>query len=101
MSKPDDVSQAAWDAAEKAMIDIAKLISNFVSSDTSNPPIDGFVKPTIARAILAAKAEEREDCALIADDDDGEHTIFGEDRNTRVAQMAARSIAAAIRARTP
>lgn len=51
-SKPDDVPNSVWVSA-----------LNAGKSATDN---DGFVR--IARAILAAKAEEREACAKIADE---------------------------------
>ena len=50
--------------------------------------------PLIARAILA----ERERCAKIAEDEDGNLPRWGEDRNQRTADKTKAEIAAAIRA---
>ncbi len=64
MSKPDDIAQDVWDAADS----ITDYISNELAASimgTSPPPTDedGLIKPAIARAIMA----ERERCAQAAD----------------------------------
>jgi len=52
MSKPDDISQAVWDAASSI-----NLVLPY-----------GHVQAEIARAITDAVAAEREACAAVADD---------------------------------
>lgn len=42
--------------------------------------------------------QAREACAKVAEDQDGHFSVWGEDRNTRVAQQTCRDAAAAIRA---
>lgn len=55
MKKPDDIPQDAWDEVD--------VWANWYVADPLRT-----VEEAIARAILAAKAEEREACALVADD---------------------------------
>lgn len=66
MSKPDDISQEAWDAAEGVIKATVDATLELVSSG-GQAPDDGVMHPLIARAITAAKAEEREACAVEAD----------------------------------
>lgn len=58
MRKPEGVSQKAWDAAE--------IIAKEATRDAMRDPLMPYyitVTPHIARAIMAAKAEDREACA--------------------------------------
>jgi len=96
MSKPEDISQEAWDAAD----DMA-----FFNPSTENR--DGRLnryklRETIARAILSAEkrgeAREREACAAIANDYAGSGMVVG--GSTGSAYQTKRDIAAAIRNRT-
>ncbi len=43
------------------------------------------------------RAETIEECARVAEDDDGHFSHYGEDRNTRIAQETCKAAAAAIR----
>ena len=68
MSKPDDISQAVWDAADLVGEKIhGRHERGFVMwpliSEDGNP-----AQAIIARAITAAVAEEREACAGVADE---------------------------------
>lgn len=56
MTKPDDIDHDAW---EKAKVGVRSM--------TSRPMSEFDVASTIARAIMSAKAEEREACAQVAD----------------------------------
>lgn len=68
MSKPDDIPQDAWDAAEKV-----HMLPHFKFSSWR------YVLSTdIARAIVAAKAEEREACAKLAEEFAGQFPEFPE-----------------------
>lgn len=51
----------------------------------------------VARAIMA----ERERCARLVEDEDGEYSWAGEHRNIRLLQEHSRELAAAIRAQEP
>lgn len=63
MSKPEDIPQDVWNVAEAKAIDYLNWFGAALKSD------DQYVlAQTIARAILAAKAEEREACAQVADE---------------------------------
>jgi hypothetical protein len=53
-SKPETVSQEAWDAANMAVVHA--------------PEYTQRLHEDVARAIMAAKAEEREACAKVADE---------------------------------
>lgn len=65
MSKPEDIPQDVWDEASKADADCQR---NSCKEESCN----GFLCVRALRiAILAAKAEEREACARIAEDQDG------------------------------
>lgn len=55
----------------------------------------------IAAALLSADRAAREECAKIADDEDGVFTDYGEDRNNAVAQRTSSRIAASIRGSQP
>ncbi len=57
------------------------------------------LRETIAAALSLAAEEEREACAKIADDDDGNSSWAGEHKNMVLLQNCCREIAAAIRAR--
>lgn len=57
MSKPDDIPQDVWNKAVSAL-------------DGSYSYDDEVATGQVARAILAAKGEEREECAKIAEDKD-------------------------------
>ena len=94
MSKPEDIPQDAWDAAFNAMPLL--LIRNYDRS-----PIVLVLHVNIARAILAAKAEEREACATDAEE---RHRIWGTHAQIKGIEVeddisACREIAAAIRKR--
>lgn len=91
MSKPEDTPQDVWDGAVR--------LYSYLVSPLHDEQIVIHDTTLIARAIMAAKAEEREACAKIADDDDQELTVWGQDGNSRAAQQTARAIAAAIRKR--
>lgn len=58
--KPDDVNQEAWNAAHELCIST----SRFHPQDQYGL----YIQDLVARAIMAAKAEEREACAKIADE---------------------------------
>lgn len=62
----------------------------------------GFDSEVLAGAVCAALLAERrrtvEQCAVIALDEDGHFSHWGEDRNSVVAQQTCKDIAAAIRA---
>ncbi|HEY8359485.1 MAG TPA: hypothetical protein VIL30_18700 [Ramlibacter sp.] len=62
-AKPDDISQEAWDAADPVM----KWIDAFWADELSDSEKDE-ARECIAGAIMAAKAEEREACAALADE---------------------------------
>jgi hypothetical protein len=63
MSKPNDVSQEAWDAAEPLIWEI-----DINDSDLYGASVDSHsARTAIARAIMAAKEEEREECARIVE----------------------------------
>lgn len=57
MSKPDDIPQDLWDHVERAVVPMGIL-----GSDVGNRTVQNC-----CRAIMAAKAEEREACASICD----------------------------------
>ena len=80
MSKPDDIPQKVWDDAYRVLVALMRGDLSAVQGKTANVDLEA-----ISRALLAAKAEEREACALIADN----HLV------------PYRRIASAIRARTP
>lgn len=94
MSKPEDIPQDVWDAAAiKALEYVEWLIPqpDYVSDS------EFVLTQVLARTILAAKAEEREACAQVADEHSGpfaEGSIFGAGET-----FAANKIAAAIRKR--
>jgi hypothetical protein len=58
MCKPEDISQDAWEKAVSIAMGDGVIPGTMFT--------DAYVVP-IARAIMAAKAEEREACALEAD----------------------------------
>lgn len=70
MSRPEDIPQDVWDAAIRC-----------AATALRNLPDDhgdvSFEIATIARAILAAKAEERAACALICDEEIERAKAFG------------------------
>lgn len=59
MSKPEDIQQEVWDRATDTF---DKILCNSGYEGSRDDSI-----ADLARAILAAKAEEREACALLAD----------------------------------
>lgn len=59
MSKPVDITQEVWDAAFEAMPPV-------VRRGASESPVTMALWLGIARAIMAAKAEERDACEAIA-----------------------------------
>lgn len=63
--KPDDIPQDVWDAAGYVQLDLDGLSKpkNWDDDDWRQGLIDNC--ETIARAIMAAKAEERERCVAI------------------------------------
>lgn len=88
--KPDDVTQNAWDMAVRLPI----VSQNFDDDDLV----------TIARAITAAVAAEREACAQVADrwtvePDPDETDPY--DEYEMGGRSSARSVASAIRSRVP
>lgn len=89
MSRPDDVTQEAWDAAS--------LPAEYID------PIDR--RYWISRAIMAAKAEEREACAVHIDAmSDGLYekadTLDLDGRDEAFAAWVTSNISKAIRARS-
>lgn len=54
MTKPDDIPQDVWDKASKHVVYTARIAVNEAQ------------QVSVARAIIAAKAEEREKCADLA-----------------------------------
>jgi hypothetical protein len=56
MTKPDDIDQDAWEKAHRS-----------IRSMTSRPMSEIDVASAIARAIMSARAEEREACARLAE----------------------------------
>ncbi len=60
MSKPEDIPQDVWDVAVNLA---SSLYLNTDDEGRAYIPSDEF--PTVARTIMAAKAEEREACATI------------------------------------
>lgn len=84
MSKPDGVTQEAWDAAEIADLE------GWVSSIDGRP---ANIQEIIARAIMDAREDEREACALEMD------RRATENANTPATQAAYRNAASAIRNR--
>ena len=94
MTKPDDIDQDAWDKAGG----VIRWISDFFADGLSRSE-KTEAKEEIARAIMSARAEEREACAKIAEDDDGALPGWGEHRIMVVAQQVGKDIAAAIRNR--
>ena len=94
MTKPDDIDHDAWEKA------IGVELSLFTRVRGAIGDIPNLVAvASIARAIMSARAEEREACAIIAEDEDGARPGWGEHRNMVVAQQVAQEIAAAIRNR--
>lgn len=86
--KPSDVSQEAWDAA-------AEFARDFEYEHRA-------IMATIARAIMAAKAGEREACAFLAEH---RHNVWGTRDQTEGIEVeddrsACFEIASAIRSRT-
>ena len=77
MSKPEDIPQDVWDRAERHFDDFLRC-----PSETFRPAVQ-----TIARAIMAAKAEEREACAKIID-----ANAFGNQAIIRAMVVAAHAI---------
>lgn len=56
MTKPDDIDQDAWEKAGRAWV-----------RGASSENITNSGRETVARAIMSARAEEREACAKVAD----------------------------------
>jgi hypothetical protein len=65
MSKPEDIPQDVWASAENALDDM--LCNCLEASGTTEQFRIDSITP-LARAILAAKAEEREACAVALED---------------------------------
>lgn len=84
--KPDDVSQEAWDAAAGAI---------GVPEDDTGWHLTGDLLEPIARAIMAAKAEEREQIAVMIDSGSYDRKIWEE-----TASDAMDNVVSAIRSRT-
>lgn len=81
MNKPDDVSAEAWEMAKtKDGLDYR-----------------GDVKLVVARHVDAAIAKERERCAMVADEYDGDGLTVGYDAHLGDAYLTRREIANAIR----
>lgn len=99
MSRPADIPQDVWAAAESAL-DLV-LCNCRKSSGTSDQLRIDSITP-IARVIIAAKAEEREACAEIAQARYPLLVPEGRKRpyvSTQIAHAAGLGIAAAIRKR--
>ncbi len=100
-------AQPGKEDAERARDVVTQVIGDFGQSRTytSTALFSDILAKAIASALAAAEARgreaEREACVLIALDEDGHFTVWGEHRNTVVAQTTGRDIAAAIRSRTP
>lgn len=62
-------------------------------------PVQRSARSEADEGLAFAIAEEREACAVIADDDEGHFTWAGTDSGVKIRQQVAREIAAAIRAR--
>lgn len=88
MSKPEDIPQGVWDAVEAMDLNIAVAFAT-----STAPRAEQMRKSIVARAILAAKAEEREACAAVAD---RQEAVIS---NTAATQACCRNIARAIRKR--
>jgi len=82
MSRPEDIPQDVWEAAEKALMQ-ANIKAHMLAEPTD--PLE-----CISRAIIAAKEEEREACAQLAWDiaegrmrQKGEAVAVGKKREAR------------------
>ena len=102
MSKPENIPQDVWDHAQ------AFLIAAPVVTHPADNRADTFITindpiVAIARAIMAAKAEEREACAQLADKlaviDPEENGVDPYEEWEIACRVSARGIAAAIRKR--
>lgn len=85
MSRPEDIPVDVWDHVERAVVPMSILGSEVGNSTVAN----------CCRAIMAAKAEEREACAQILDE---RAQDFNRQRDPGMANSC-RSHAAAIRKR--
>lgn len=75
MSKPQDIRQDVWDKA-MSFLEASPMVSIPCTSDDRCHLIND-PQTAIARAILAAKAEEREACAVVAEMGHWEHRTEG------------------------
>lgn len=105
LDKPDDIPQDVWDVAWDLVCDAeAEKVPYYAMSDeiTVARKLDTLY---IARALMAAKAEEREACALVAEAETLTGTPPAWADPMQIAVVAgtvtatAKSIAAAIRER--
>ena len=91
MSKPEDISQEAWDASIKALWTDAM-------HEGECPEWMETQVALVARAILAAKAEEREACAQVCDAE-VEGALSLSPKVTEAEKLMGRRIASIIRKR--
>lgn len=93
MTKPDDIPQDVWDAATSGRSKAILSITNWVIGGMAGPdePHNHALDMIFARAIMDARAEEREACALIAAD--------YHDHPSELAAFVGEEIADAIRER--
>lgn len=95
MTKPADISQQAWDEAEKVALQYVEWL---VPKPTDYSDAEYVLATIVARAIMAATAAERERCALIADESVfDKHELAQATEYGRGMDAASRAIATAIR----
>jgi hypothetical protein len=68
MTKPDDIDQDAWDTGARMAGEYLSWLHAGNSAGHLSEHAVSAMADTIARAIMSARAEEREACAKIADD---------------------------------
>ena len=100
--KPADIPQDVWRQARAVFVAYSKVEGAAALLAIANGEYDGYPMITIAaRAILAAKAEEREACALLIDEgfdrvgvksklDECDHGRFGYEDCEQCASAAIR-----------
>lgn len=89
MRKPEDVSQEAWDQTEG-------MPERFAIDIAAGQLWD--IRHVVARAIMAAKAEEREACAQLIETDGPQRYYNMHGQNRGLSELEAH-LAAAIRSR--
>ena len=78
------------------MVETACEAYNTVEDAAWEPAMRAALLAVLPALVMAERKREREECAKIADDEDGEFTWSGMDRNVIVGQRVASEIAAAI-----